>query len=234
MDIILVPSTLTLTSRLFRLTSGGGGGTAEEELLQTNTEWNYSIPPLHRDEFAFQGALVDSTPPTLATPLPNFDNDPQNRGCFVRQLPGENPAFEVFFEALDRESIVNLTLMVGTFKNTYDVITEISLGAGKGGGMAGGGVTIYNELRPAVDLFFTISATNLNGLGASGGCRFVEGHFYDRSPPLARVNPIAEVSSHPTCVQALIVLFDEFGLAREGQELAVGRVRGREGADVLP
>ena len=233
MDIVLVPSTLNLTSRLSRLTPGGTGGA---ELLQTNTEWSYSIPPLNRDEFSFEGTLVDSTPPTLTTPLPNFGSLDSNRGCFVRQLPErdyENPALEVLFDAIDAESVVDLTLEVGTFENADDVITGINLGAGKGGGGAVGGVTIYNGLVPAVELFFTVTATNQNGLRTSGGCGFPESHAYDRSPPLARINPIATVSSHPTQIRALLVLFDEFGLS-EVQELAVGRVRGQQGTDALP
>lgn len=222
MDVILVPSALNLTSRLFRLTTGGSG---DPELLQTSVEWAYTIPPLNRDEFYYRGLLADDTPP-LYTPLGIESAD---RDCYVRQLPGrayDNPAFEVLFDVRDRESPLNLTLGVGTYEHSNDVLPSIELGGG-------GALTVYHDLIPARNLFFTITATNQNGLSSFASCSFVDGHFYDRSPSLGRVNPIGRVTSHPSMIQALVVLFDEVGL--DGvQEVAIGRLRGVAGSDVLP
>ena len=219
MDIVLAPSSLTLTSRLFRRTTGG---LAEPELLQTNIEWEYSIPPLHRDEFYYRGVLEDTTPPVFAT-LPN------QGPCFVRQLPGRphgNPAFEVLYYVSDEQSMLSVTLGVGTYQHSDDVLSSVQLGGD-------GGLTVYDGLQAAEQLFFTVSATNQNGLSSFASCSLLNGHFYDRSPPLGRINPVGTLSSHPDTIQALVVLFDEFGLT-EVQEIAIGMLRGAGGTEILP
>ena len=217
MDIVLVPSTLTLTSKLFRLRAGSSD---QPELLQTNVEWEYSIPPLHRDEFYFQGSLSDTTPPVYVAVG-------SEEACFVRQLPGrlhDNPAFEILYDVSDGESMVFVTLGVGSYEHSNDVVPTVELGGN-------GGLTVFNGLLPAIRLYFTITATNLNGLQSFASCSL--SHFYDRSPPLARINPVGTVSSNPSAILALVVLFDEFGLL-ESQEVAIGRLPGRLGDDVLP
>ena len=217
MDVILAPSALNLTSQLFRLTAGGSG---EPELLQTSVEWAYSIPPLNRDEFYYRGVLADVTPP-LYTPL-------GGRECVVRQVPGRafnNPAFEILYEVYDRESLLNYSLSVGTYEYSDDVVGLVELGGN-------GGVTVYDDLIPAANLFFTVEATNQNGLSSFASCSFVGEHFYDRSPPLGRINPIGQVTSHASMIRALVVLFDEVRLSAV-QEIAVGRLRGVAGSDVL-
>lgn len=219
MDIVLAPSSLTLTSQLFQRTTGG---LEEPELLQTNVEWEYSIPPLHRDEFYFQGTLQDLTPPVF-TPLGGQEP------CFVRQLPGRpysNPAFEVLYDVSDEQSMLSVMLGVGTYEHTYDILPSTELGGNNG-------LTVYDSLQPAEHLFFTVSATNQNGLSSLATCFLPGGHFYDRSPPLGRINPIGAVSSHPDTIQALVALFDEFGLT-DVQEIAIGRLRGPSGTEILP
>lgn len=222
MDIVLVPSSLTLTSQLFRHTTGSS---AEPELLQTSVEWEYSIPPLHRDEFYFQGALQDFTPPVFF-PLSVSDSP---GACFVRQLPGRshsNPAFELLFDVSDEQSMLSLTFGVGANEHSDDVVPSFRLGGN-------GGLTIYDVLLPEVQLTFTVTATNQNGVPSFASCSLPGGHFYDRSPPLGRINPVGAVSSHPDMIEALVVLFDEFGLT-EVQEIAIGRLRGQGGDDILP
>ena len=223
MDIILIPSTLNLTSELTQLTTGSDDG-SNQELLQSHTHWSYSIPPLHRDEFYYQGLLTDDTPP-LYTPL-MFTADQSN--CYVRQLPTRhynNPAFEILFDVTDPESSLNVTLGVGTYINSDDIIPFIEI--------AGQSLTVYHSLLPATQLLFTVIATNNNGLRSFASCSLPNNHFYDRSPPLARVNPIGQVSSHPSKIQALVVLFDEFGFEEIVQEIAIGRVPGEAGSDAL-
>jgi hypothetical protein len=220
MDIILAPSSLTLTTQLFQRTTGGS---AEPELLQTNIEWEYSVPPLSRDEFFFQGILPDLTPPFFTNLAVNKE------ACFVRQLPGRfhsNPAFEIMYDVSDEQSMLNVMLSVGTYENADNVLPSVELGGNRG-------LTVYHGLAPAQQLFFTVSATNQNGLSSLASCSLPNDQFYDRSPPLGRINPIGAVSSHPDTIQALVVLFDEFGLT-EVQEIAIGRLRGSEGAEILP
>jgi len=50
---------------------------------------------------------------------------------------------------------------------------------------------------------------------------------------MARINPIRTISSHPSKIQALVVLFDEFGFDSV-QEIAIGTIPGESGSDVLP
>ena len=197
---------------------------SNQEVLQNHTLWTYTIPPLSRDEFYYQGLLTDDTHPVYE-PLP-FATD--QSGCFVRQLQGRhysNPAFEVLFDVKDGESALNVTLSVGTYINADNIFPEVEIG--------GSTLTVYHDLLPATNLFFTVSATNGNGLQSFANCFLPRGHYYDRSPPLARINPISNVSSHPSKIRALIALFDEFGFD-EIQEIAIGRVPGREGSNELP
>lgn len=228
MDVVLVPSSLTLTSRLFRLTTGGSG---EADLLQTTVEWSYSIPPFNRNEFYYRGILTDNTPPLFVS-SDAYDEGTAlggREGCYVRQLPGrspDNPAFEILFNVVDRESLLNLTLSVGSYERFDDILPLTELGGN-------GGLTIFHSLLLAVSPTFTVTATNLNGLSSHTSCHLAEGRFYDRSPPLARINPVGSVSSHASKILALFVLFDEAGL-EQVQEVAVGRLRGVAGDEVLP
>ncbi len=221
MDTILVPSSLNLTTQLVRLTADD---VLSQEILQRETLWSYSIPPLNRNEFYLEGVLVDDTPP-MYTPL-EFAVD--QSGCFVRQLPGRrpsNPAFEMLFDVMDAESMLNVTVSVGTYRHADDIISRTKVG--------GASITMLNHLVPTQHLFFTVTATNMNGLQGFATCFLPGNRYYDRSVPLARVNPISALSSHPTQIQVLIVLFDEFGF--EGvQEVAIGRVLGGAGDGILP
>lgn len=222
MDIVLVPSTLTLSTSLFRLTAGSSG---DQELLQTSTEWEYSIPPLNRDEFYYRGILTDDTAPVYRGL--NFEGNQDD--CFVRQLAGRssnNPAFEILYDVHDAESLLDLTLSVGSHDFSDDVLGLVEIGSGSS-------LTVYHDLLPATRLFFTITATNQNGIQSFASCSLLGVQFYDRSPPLGRINPIGQVTSHPSMIQALIVLFDESGLA-EVQEIAIGRLQGLYGNDTLP
>lgn len=225
MDIVLVPSTLNLTSELIRRTAGGlGASTDEEEVLQRETHWDYTIPPLNRDEFYYQGTLADETPP-IFTPLTLVTDQSD---CFVRQLPGRqynHPAFEILFDVRDEESLLNLTLSVGTFSAGEDVLPAVEI--------EGRMLTVHSRLIPATNLVFTITSTNQNGLQSLATCSFLNEHFYDRSPPLVRINPVGAISSHPSTIQALVAVFDEVGLRAEGQEVAIGTVPGERGRDVM-
>ena len=221
MDIVLVPSDFNLTTQLVQRT--GAGRFAEQEVLESNTVWQYSIPPLNRDEFYYQGTLSDATPP-LFTPLVYAPT----RDCFVRQLPGrnhDNPAFEIEYEVVDQESVLNITYTIGTYLNGENLLGKTELGGRR--------LVVPNVLLPGEDLYFTIVARNLNDQESFASCMFPDGVYYDRSPPLARINPIRPISSHPSQIEALVVLFDEYGFSVP-QEIAIGLVPGERGSDVMP
>ena len=219
MDLVLAPSALTLTSQLVQLT--GAGDFAGQEVLETQTLWRYSIPPLNRDEFYYDGTLSDVSPPQFV-PLPYAESNQSD--CFVRQLPGRqysNPAFELEYEIMERESVVNMTYRVGDFLTGENVISGTELGGKR--------FVISAELLLGTELFFTVSATNQNGLRSLASCLLP---VYDHSPPTARINPIRPISSHPSMIKALVSLFDEAGFD-DSLEIAVGTVPGEYGNDVL-
>ena len=216
MDIILVPSVLNLTSQLVSLT--GTGSFAEREVLQSDVLWEYSIPPLNQDEFYYAGSLSDETPPVF-TPLA-YGLDQSN--CFVRQLPGRrysNPAFELEFKVSDPQSDVTLSAHIGSYENGDDIISQIELGGNR--------IIVPSLLPTTEEIFFTVSAINSNGLQTLASCQLLDSLYYDISPPLARINPIRPVSSHPSKMAALLVVFDELPLVRV--EVAVGSVPGEGG-----
>lgn len=221
MDIVLVPSEFNLTTQLVQRT--GAGQFAEQEVLQSNTVWQYSIPPLNSDEFYYKGTLSDATPP-LYTPLAY----PFAADCFVRQLPNRdynNPAFEIEFEVIDPQSVLNISYYIGTFLNGEDVLARTELGGKR--------IIVPHYLLPERELYFTISSRNLENVESFASCTLSGGVYYDRSPPLARINPIREVTSHPSQIAALVVLFDEYGFDAP-QEIAIGLVPGESGADIMP
>ena len=221
MDIILVPSDFNLTTQLVQRT--GAGQFAEQEVLQSSTVWQYSIPPLNNDEFYYQGTLTDSTPPFYTALTYALSSD-----CFVRQLPGrdyDNPAFEIEFKVNDHQSVLNVTYSVGTYLYGGDVLGRTELGANR--------IVVPNRLLPEEELYFTITARNLQNVESTASCTLPDGVYYDRSPPFARINPIRPITSHPSQIAALVVLFDEYGFDAP-QEIAIGLVPGESGDDVMP
>lgn len=216
MDLVLSPTTITLTSQLAR--SSGAGEFAEVEILETDMLWDYFIPPLNRDEFYYQGSLADDTPPEFIT-LPYTDSS-----CFVRQLSlGDyrNPMFEIEFEVSEPEGLSNLAYLVGSEANTDDIIEHIRVGGKR--------IAVPHHLVPGQPIFVTVIATNLNRVQTRATCSLP---VYDRSPPLARITPIRLISSHPTKIAVLFSLFDEYGLDTPLQ-VSIGTVPGEYGNDIM-
>ena len=221
MDVVLVPSTLTLTSQLFPRSAATDS--ADEAPLQSNTLWRYSLPAFNRSEFGYTGSLADATPP-IFTPL-SYSIDQSD--CFVRQSPERpynNPAFELEFDVTDPDSLLATSYQVGTAANSGDVLEKTQV--------AGHRIVVPSQLTSGIELYFTVSAENLNGVETFATCKLPEGVIYDRSPPMAKVVPIRSVSSHPSKIRVLVSLFDEAGF--DGvQEVAVGRVPGEGGDGVM-
>ena len=216
MDLVLSPTSLSLTAQLAQTT--GAGEFATEEILQTDTLWYYSIPSFNRDEFYYKGSLVDESPPNF-TPLPYYDSD-----CYVRQLPVgdfQNPLFEIEFTVMEPQGFITTSYQLGTAPRTNDII-EISE-------ISGRRIVVPHRLVPASPIHVTVVATNLNGDESFAMCSLPS---YDRSPPLARINPIRLHSSHPSKISALFTLFDEFGLDTPIQ-VAIGTVPGDYGSNVM-
>ena len=216
MDLVLSPSSLSLTSQLAQTT--GAGEFASEEILQTDTLWYYSIPSLNRDEFYYQGSLTDVSPPEFIT-LPYADSD-----CAVRQLAlGDfySPSFEIEFTISEPQGLSSIAYQIGSASKTDNIIENSRLGGSR--------IVIPHQLIPASPIYVTVTATNLNGQETLATCSLSS---YDRSPPLARITPIRPVSSQPNKISVLFSLFDEYGLDTPLQ-VAIGTVPGDYGYDVM-
>lgn len=216
MDLVLSPTSLALTSQLVQVT--GAGEFVSEEILQADTLWYYSIPPLNRDEFYYQGSLVDESPPEFTT-LSYSESE-----CYVRQLAlGDvhSPMFEIEFSISEPQGLMRTGFQIGSAPKRDDIIEYTEL--------AGSRIVIPHQLIPATPIHVTVTATNLNGEKALATCSM---QSYDRSPPLARISPIRPVSSHPTKISALFSLFDESGIDTP-LHVAIGTVPGDFGNDVM-
>ena len=219
MDLSLVPSSLSLSTRLVQQT-GVGEGQGEEEEVESDTLWRYSIPPVARNEYWYTGSTSDDTAPVFSSPLPNVTNSQ----CIVRQLPWrhhDNPAFELYFQVCDAESVSNVTLEVKAVESGAVLIHSTQL---RGLRFAG-----PHPLPHGQSIRFTLTAENSEGLSSTTSCELP---FYDQSPPLAHITPRHPTSSHPSQLEALLSLFRQFEL-NEVQEVAVGTRAGPEGHDVM-
>ena len=218
MDLVLSPTSLSLTSQLAQTT--GAGEFTTEEILQTNTLWYYTIPPLNRDEFYYQGSLVDESPPEF-TRLPYYSNS----DCYVRQLATNDfnrHLFEIEFDVSEPQGLSSVSYQIGSFPRGSDIIGDSDI--------TGDRIVIPNQLIPSTPIHVTVTAVNHNGYETLATCTMSS--YYDRSPPLARITPIRSVSSHPNKISALFSLFDEFGLDTPLQ-VAIGTVPGDYGNDIM-
>ena len=217
MDLVLSPTSLSLTSQLAQTT--GAGEFRTEEILQTNTLWYYTIPSLNRDEFYYQGSLIDESPPEFIR-LPYSHSE-----CFVRQLATNDYnqlLFEIEFDVLEPQGLSSVSYQIGSFPRGSDIIDASEI--------RGGRIVVPHVLIPATPIHVTVTAVNHNGYETLATCSMSS--YYDRSPPLARITPIRSVSSHPNKISVLFSLFDEFGLDTPLQ-VAIGTVPGDYGNDIM-
>ena len=217
MDLVLSPTSLSLTAQLAQTT--GAGEFTTEEILQTDTLWHYTIPSFNRDEFYYRGSLTDESPPEF-TLLPYSESE-----CYVRQLPvGEfqNSLFEIEFSLTEPQGLFHTAYHIGSAPRTDDIVEASEI--------FGSRIVVPHSLVPATPIHVTVTATNLNGMKTLASCALPS--YYDRSPPLARITPVRPHSSHPNKISALFSLFDEFGLATPLQ-VAIGTVSGDYGSDVM-
>ena len=220
MDLTLAPTSLALTTQLVQLT--GAGTFAGQEVLTSSSQWQYSIPSVHRNEYDYEGVLVDPSAPVF-TPM---TYDPQRLGCYIRQIPGRvftSPAFELEFNLTDPQSLLGVTFSVGSSEGTGEYVPVAMV-------LGGMRVVVPWHVAPATQLHATVVAVNLDGLESVAKCSLP---IFVSSPPLARINPIGLLSSHPTRIEALLVMFDEYGLSST-QQVAIGTVPGAYGSDVMP
>ena len=217
MDLQLTPSNLNLTSRLVRITSAGPIPT--EQVLDSQTLWHYLVPNVDRNEYQYAGTTPDPAPPVLA-PSPYSNNST----CFVRQLSGRsysNPAFELEVFISEPQGVPSVSYRVGTYEQGDDIIKDMNI--------AGTRLVIPHQLVPAQSVFISVQASNPVTEASIGQCEMI---VYDRSPPLARVEPIRSFTSRSDQFQVLLSLFDEFGL-EDVQYVAMGTVAGENGNDIV-
>ena len=209
---------MNLTTKLAQLT-GGGGGVSNEETLDFQVPWEYSIPYINRDEFEQTGSLADPSPPYFLS-LAHRNNS----YCYVEQLIGRkyhNPAFELEFRISEGESIVDKKYKVGTYPDGANVVPLT--------GLYGERIVLPHSLVQGSRLFFTVIGVNEDGDATQAECQL---STYDSSPPLGSVVPVASFTSHPNQFLVFLSLFDEAQLLEE-QEIAIGTEAGTEGSDIV-
>jgi len=213
MDLTLSPSELNLVARLIRQT--GAGAFADLEIIDSQNLWQYSVPPVHREEYAYTGVTEDETVPTF-TQL-SYGSSVAPPSCYVRQLPNRSyncPAFEIEVNLQDCEDYLSVTFVVGTHVDGSDVFQLHKF--------TGQRLVIPDTLDTGRRLFVTVAAANSMGLTNIARCELAT---YDTSPPTARINPRALFSSHPSQLETLIALFDEYGLI-DTYEIAIATYPG--------
>ena len=213
MDLVLSPSVLSLVARLVRQT--GAGAFADLETIDSQNIWQYSVPPVHREEYAYTGITKDETVPSF-TQL-SYDGSVLSPSCYARQLPNRPynaPAFEIEINLQDCEDYLSVTFEVGTHVGGSDVFPTHKF--------TGQRLVIPDTLDTGRRLFVTVAVTNSIGLANIARCELVT---YDTSPPMARINPRALFTSHPSQLETLIALFDEYGLI-DTYEIAVATYPG--------
>ena len=211
MDLVLAHSDVRLTTDLIQQT--GVGNLTDEEILSSQTLWQYYIPPVDRNEYFYSSVTNDESPPEFS------DN-----GCYVRQLPWHHhgyPAFELKYSVGDPESVLNVTLYISSLDAGAQLLDPMQL---RGNLLVG-----PYELTGGERIQFKLVAQNSQGSSAFATCEL---QAYDRSPPLARINPRYILSAHPSQMEVMVALFDEFGLEAI-QDFAVGTVAGKRGHNVL-
>lgn len=208
---------MNLTTKLAQLT-GGGGGLSNEETLDYQVPWEYSVPHINRGEFDQAGTLIDSSPPSFIS-LTHRNSS----SCHVEQLIGRkyhNPAFELEFSINEADSSVDKKYKVGTYPDGADVIPLTGLYRER--------IVWPHSLLQGSRLFFTVLAVNENGETTETECQLLN---YDSSPPLGSVVPVSTLTSNPSQFLVFLSLFDESQLLGE-QEIAIGTVPGSEGSDI--
>ena len=208
MNLKLSPSLLNLTAGLIRQT--GAGAFADLEVLDSRILWQYSVPPLQREQYMYNGLTEDATAPSFAKL--SYDDNILTPSCFVRQLPYRlynQPAFEIEVDLQDCEDYFNITFRVGTHLDGDDVFQMHTF--------SGRRIIVPNSLETGKRLFVTVEASNSMGLQSIARCQLFT---YDTSPPMARINPRSLFSSHPFQLESLVVLFDEYGL-KDMYEIAI-------------
>ena len=213
MDLTLSPSLLSLTARLIRQT--GAGAFADLQIIDAQNLWQYSVPPIHREEYAYTGITEDETVPSFSQL--SYDSSASSPSCYARQLPNRPyncPALEIEVNLQDCEDHLSVTFVVGTHIGGSDVFTTHKF--------TGQRLVVPDSLETGRKLFVTVSATNSMGLTNIARCELAT---YDTSPPMARINPRALFSSHPSQLETLITLFDEYGLT-DTYEIAVSTYPG--------
>lgn len=208
MNLKLTPSLLNLTAGLIRQT--GAGAFADLEVLDSQVLWQYSVPPVQREQYMYNGLTEDKTAPIFGKL--SYDDNTLTPSCFVRQLPYRlynQPAFEVEVDLQDCEDYLNTTFRVGTHLDGDDVFQTHTF--------SGQRIIVPNSLETGKRLFVTVEAGNSMGLQSIARCRLLT---YDTSPPMARINARSLFSSHPFQLESLVVLFDEYGL-KDMYEIAI-------------
>ena len=208
MDMILVPLRLQLKAfaelNLF----------IKRVTIFEGTIFEYKLPSIKKNIFNKHSLDKDISPPELLPRTINlhdnfgpdtfgFDRDEREipETCMVRQVMGRpyyDTAFRLDMYAQDSVSDVKLSYAIGTHSGGTNVADWAEMGG-------------YSLLAPAklpggIPLYWTVKATNSEGLEATAQCSL---NTFDSTLPDGRVEHSYKFSSHPTKLSASIVVFED-------------------------
>ncbi|OWF46933.1 Delta-like protein 1 [Mizuhopecten yessoensis] len=220
MDLILVPLKLDLR------------GFAELNLLFVTVTvfdaslWSYTTPTIKRNIFTTPMISSDSSPPEFP---PNSVSSRRKRsspkGCLVEQVKFRSPldaAFKLEVSTLDETSQVKLVYAIGTQHGGTNVVDWTDMG--------GASLLVpTNDLPSGVPLYWTVKASNTQGLQAFSYCTLPT---YDTSIPDGRIDPSYKFSSHPNKLSGTVVVFDDSTLEKS-HEKAIGFSSGKYGSELV-
>ena len=229
MDMLLVPLRLVLRAfvelNLFIKTI----------TIFEGTIFEYSLPLINKNIFNIHSLDKDISPPELLPRTINLHDDfgpntfprqkrEETQSCLVQQALGRayyDPAFRLELHAEDPVSDVKLSYAIGTHSGGTDVEDWTEMGG-------------YSLLEPAIlpggiPLYWTVKATNSEGLDATAQCSL---DTYDGTLPDGRVEHSYKFSSHPTKLSASVIVSEDSPLA-DTHYKAVGYTQGQHGSQLI-
>lgn len=175
--------------------------------------WSYTSPTISGNVLTIGDENIDDSPPEFRSLAHAGNRTRRSNGdvvpCSVHQLPNRfptTPAFEIEVSAYDDESDVSFYLDIGKYRRGRNVRSEFQMG---------GPLLLSTDPLPSgVPLYFTLKASNSQGISSSTTCSIPT---YDTTPPGGRVDRSYEISSHPFALSALLVCHDDSKLETNGR-----------------
>ena len=205
--------------------------------LFEGTIFEYKVPLINKNIYNKHSLDKDIEPPQLMPRTVNlqhdFDSDtPESvreerevsETCLVRQVIGRpyyDTAFRLDIYAWDPLSDVKYSYAIGTHSGGTNLANWTEMG--------GNSLLAPAKLPGGIPLYWTVKATNSEGLEATAQCSL---NTFDSTQPYGRVEHSYKFSSHPTKLSASVVVFDDSPLVNTHYK-AVGFSPGQYGSQFV-